>query len=335
IRYFIPSFGGKSYLAFKMLKAYHTVRIAVEFRALELSGLLLYNGQNRGKDFISLALLGGFVELRFNTGSGTGIITSKVRVEPGKWHQVVVNRNRRSGVLAVDGEPHVSGESPPGTDGLNLDTDLFIGGAPEDQMAVVAERTAATAGLRGCIRLLDVNNQLYDLREKGSDVLYGRGGGEGCHHGGICHAKEAEMFHCECLHTYTGPTCADERNPCDPSPCHVSATCLVLPEGGAMCACPMGREGDFCQLVTEQDHTMPFLPEFNGFSYLELSGLQTFVPDLDKMSMEVVFLAKNPSGMIFYNGQKTDGKGDFVSLALHDGYLEYRYDLGKGAAVLR
>lgn len=55
----------------------------------------------------------------------------------------------------------------------------------------------------------------------------------------------------------------------------------------------------------------------------------------NKMSMEVVFLAKNPSGMIFYNGQKTDGKGDFVSLALHEGHLEYRYDLGKGAAVLR
>lgn len=32
--------------------------------------------------------------------------------------------------------------------------------------------------------------------------------------------------------------------------------------------------------MTEQDHTMPFLPEFNGFSYLELNGLQTFVPDL-------------------------------------------------------
>ncbi|KFW85050.1 Agrin, partial [Manacus vitellinus] len=345
IRYFIPSFGGKSYLAFKMMKAYHTVRIAMEFRTLELGGLLLYNGQNRGKDFISLALVGGFVELRFNTGSGTGIITSKVRVEPGKWHQLVVNRNRRSGMLSVDGEPHVSGESPPGTDGLNLDTDLFIGGAPDDQMAVVADHTTATTGLKGCIRLLDVNNQMYDLREKGSDVLYGSGVGEcgndpchpnPCHHGGICHVKEAEMFHCECRHTYTGPTCADERNPCEPSPCHVSATCLVLPEGGALCACPMGREGDFCERVTEQDHTMPFLPEFNGFSYLELNGLQTFVPDLqEKMSMEVVFLAKNPNGMIFYNGQKTDGKGDFVSLALHDGYLEYRYDLGKGAAVLR
>lgn len=64
IRYFIPSFGGKSYLAFKMMKAYHTVRIAMEFRASDLSGLLLYNGQNRGKDFISLALVNGFVELR-------------------------------------------------------------------------------------------------------------------------------------------------------------------------------------------------------------------------------------------------------------------------------
>lgn len=65
IRYFIPSFGGKSYLAFKMMKAYHTVRIALEFRTVELSGLLLYNGQNRARDFISLALVNGFVELRW------------------------------------------------------------------------------------------------------------------------------------------------------------------------------------------------------------------------------------------------------------------------------
>lgn len=77
----------------------------------------------------------------------------------------------------------------------------------------MADHTAATSGLKGCIRLLDVNNQMYDLREKGSDVLYGSGVGEcgndpchpnPCHHGGICHVKEAEMFYCECLYTYTG-----------------------------------------------------------------------------------------------------------------------------------
>ncbi|XP_072011994.1 agrin isoform X5 [Engystomops pustulosus] len=345
VHYFIPGFGGKSYLAFKMMKAYHTVRIAMEFRSSEQNGLLLYNGQIRGKDFISLAVVNGFVELRFNTGSGTGIITSKVPVEPGKWHQLVVNRNRRSGMLSVDGETHVNGESPSGTDGLNLDTDLFIGGAPEDQINVVAERTSVSTGLKGCIRILDVNNQVYSLQEDGADVLYGSGVGEcgnnpcqpnPCHNGAVCQVKEAEMFHCQCLHGYTGPTCADERNPCDPNPCHVSATCLVLPEGGAKCECPMGREGEFCEKMSDQDLNLPFLPHFNGYSYLELKGLQTFATDItDKLSMEVVFLASNPSGLLFYNGQKTDGKGDFVSLALHDGHLEYRYDLGKGAAVIK
>ncbi|XP_053546438.1 agrin isoform X2 [Bombina bombina] len=345
IKYFIPGFGGKSYLAFKMMKAYHTVRIAMEFRSSEQNGLLLYNGQIRGKDFISLAVVNSFVELRFNTGSGTGIITSKVPIEPGKWHQLVVTRNRRSGMLSVDGETHVNGESPSGTDGLNLDTDLFIGGAPEDQISVVSERTSVSVGLKGCIRLLDVNNQVYNLQEEGEDVLYGSGVGEcgnnpcqpnPCHNGAICLVKEAEMFHCQCLHGYTGPTCADERNPCDPNPCHVSATCLVLPEGGAKCECPMGRGGEFCEKVMDQDLNVPFLPQFNGFSYLEMKGLQTFATDLqEKLAMEVIFLARSPNGLIFYNGQKTDGKGDFVSLALHDGHLEYRYDLGKGAAVIK
>jgi len=37
---------------------------------------------------------------------------------------------------------------------------------------------------------------------------------------------------------------------------------------------------------------MPFLPEFNGFSYLELNGLQTFVPDLQKVLRSVLPIAK-------------------------------------------
>uniref|UniRef100_H9H689 Agrin n=1 Tax=Monodelphis domestica TaxID=13616 RepID=H9H689_MONDO len=157
-----------------------------------------------------------------------------------------------------------------------------------------------------------------------------------CHHGATCQAREADMFHCQCPKGREGPTCADERNPCQPNPCQGAATCRVLPEGGAKCECPMGRGGQFCQTVTEQDPSRPFLPNFNGFSYLELKGLHTF-GDVrgEKMAMEVVFLAQSPRGGLFYNGQKTDGKGDFVSLALHGGHLEYRYDLGKGAAVIR
>lgn len=55
-------------------------------------------------------------------------------MQPGRWHHLVVTRNRRSAMLSVDSEGHIDGKSPAGTDGLNLDTDLFIGGVPEELM---------------------------------------------------------------------------------------------------------------------------------------------------------------------------------------------------------
>lgn len=66
----VPAFGGHSFLAFPTLRAYHTLRLALEFRALEPQGLLLYNGNARGKDFLGLALLGGRVQFRWVVGVG-------------------------------------------------------------------------------------------------------------------------------------------------------------------------------------------------------------------------------------------------------------------------
>lgn len=54
-----------------------------------------------------------------------------------------------------------------------------------------------------------------------------------------------------------------------------------------------------------------------------------------KLSMTVTLMANDSNGLIFYNGQKSDGKGDFISLSLNDGILEFRYDLGKGPATIR
>ncbi|XP_070824522.1 agrin isoform X6 [Chaetodon trifascialis] len=343
IKYFIPSFGGQSYLAFQTMSAYHTVRIAMEFRASEMTGILLYNGQDGKKDFISLALVNGRVELRFNTGSGTGTVVSKVQINQGRWHQLVVTRNRRNAMLSVDNEPHIEGESPRGTDGLNLDTDLFIGGVPEEMKADVRERTAVATGLVGCIRMLDVNNRVLNLQENGGDSLYGSGVGEcgnnpcqpnPCKNGAACQVKEAEMFHCKCSKGFWGPTCADVHDPCEPNRCHPSSQCQALPEGGYKCECPMGREGRHCEKVAERRGA--YMPQFNGDSYVELKGLHLYGHDLrQKVSMTVTLMATDSNGLIFYNGQKSDGKGDFISLSLNDGILEFRYDLGKGPATIR
>ncbi|KAF4018543.1 hypothetical protein G4228_009925 [Cervus hanglu yarkandensis] len=341
----VPAFGGHSFLAFPTLRAYHTLRLALEFRALEPQGLLLYNGNARGKDFLGLALLGGRVQFRFDTGSGPAVLTSSVPVQPGRWHRLELSRHWRQGTLSVDGETPVLGQSPSGTDGLNLDTDLFVGGVPEDQASTVLERTSVSVGLRGCIRLLDVNNQRLELSSWPESATRSSRVGEcgdhpclpnPCFGGAPCQALEAGRFHCQCPPGHFGPTCADEKDPCQPNPCHGAAPCRVLPQGEAKCECPHGREGSLCQTVSEPEDNQPFLADFSSFSYLELKGLHTFERDLgSKMALEVVFLARSPSGLLLYNGQKTDGKGDFVSLALHNGLLEFRYDLGKGAAVIR
>nr|XP_023651627.1 agrin-like isoform X4 [Paramormyrops kingsleyae] len=345
IKYFIPSFGGKSFLAFPTMKAYHTVRIAMEFRASEMTGLLLFNGQRGKKDFLSLALVSGRVQLRFNTGSGTGTVLSQVRVTPGRWHQLVVIRTRRQAVLSVDGEQSVEGSSPAGTEGLNLDTDLFIGGVSEKLLQDVKEKTSVSSGLVGCVRTLDINNMVYDLQDDGQQVLHSSAVtqcGETpclpnpCRNSATCQVREADTFHCRCPGGFSGPTCAETLNPCDPNKCHPSSQCQVLPEGKYKCQCPVGREGTHCERELISNKSVHYIPFFSGNSYLELKGLHTFGSDLqNKVSMTVVFLANDSNGMIFYNGQKTDGKGDFISLSLNDGTLEFRYDLGKGPAVIR
>ncbi|KAM4563523.1 agrin isoform 3-T3 [Odontesthes bonariensis] len=343
IKYFIPSFDGESYLTFPKMTAYHTVRIAMEFRASDMNGLLLFNGQLRKKDFISLALVNGSVELRFNTGSGTGTLVSKVKISQGGWHQLVVTRSRRSANLSVDNEKHVRGESPQGTEGLNLDTDLFIGGVTKELKKDVKERTGVDKGLTGCIRMLDVNNRMLNLQEQGGDRLNGSRVVEcsnnpcepnPCKHGAQCQVREAERFHCKCSKGFWGPTCADVHDPCVPSKCHVTSQCQALPEGGYKCECPMGREGKHCEKVVERRGA--YMPQFNGNSYLQLKGLHLYGHELhQKLSMTIVFMANNSNGLIFYNGQKSDGKGDFISLSLNNRILEFRYDLGKGPAIIR
>ena len=55
------------------------------------------------------------------------------------------------------------------------------------------------------------------------------------------------------------------------------------------------------------------------------------------MFTEITMIIKptKPNGLFLYNGQKMDRTGDFISLNLVNGYVEFRFDLGSGAAVIR
>ena len=61
------------------------------------SGLLLYNDQYRGGgDFVSLGLVDGRIEFRFNVGSGPVAITSD-EVDLHVWHTLRFRKDRNTG----------------------------------------------------------------------------------------------------------------------------------------------------------------------------------------------------------------------------------------------
>lgn len=77
------------------------------------------------------------------------------------------------------------------------------------------------------------------------------------------------------------------------------------------------------------------MPSFPGRSYLSYpaSGHQAYYSDF---TISIVLKPRKDTGLILYNGQHIDGsRGDYVSLALRKGFVEFTFDCGSGAAVLR
>ena len=69
-----PSLSGTdSYLALPALtNTHHELRLDVEFKPLAPDGVLLFSGGKSGpvEDFVSLAMVGGHLEFRYELGSG-------------------------------------------------------------------------------------------------------------------------------------------------------------------------------------------------------------------------------------------------------------------------
>lgn len=65
--------GTGSYLALPALtNTHHELRLDVEFKPLAPDGILLFSGGKSGpvEDFVSLAMVGGHLEFRYELGSG-------------------------------------------------------------------------------------------------------------------------------------------------------------------------------------------------------------------------------------------------------------------------
>uniref|UniRef100_A0A8C7ZJJ1 Neurexin 2 n=1 Tax=Oryzias sinensis TaxID=183150 RepID=A0A8C7ZJJ1_9TELE len=224
--------------AFLTLPRWNTKKtgaISFDFRTSEPSGLLLFShGSLHGAqpdrkpraDFFAVELLDGFLYLVMDMGSGSiKVKASDKRLDNGEWCHVDFQRRGRSGFISVNSQniPFTANE---GSEILDLDGDMFLGGLPEERQSLILPPEVWTAslglGFVGCVRDLFIDGQsrnLWRLAEvqiaagvssfctKETHVRCSR---DTCANGGHC--REGWNRHiCDCSGTgYLGPSCGKE-----------------------------------------------------------------------------------------------------------------------------
>lgn len=83
----------------------------------------------------------------------------------------------------------------------------------------------------------------------------------------------------------------------------------------------------FCAVPTGEKATTAMTPSFNGKSFIVLRNWdqQQRGAGSQELTIDIEFRPSTTSGILLYGAQQEDGRGDFVSLALNDGRVEFRW----------
>ncbi|XP_078111883.1 basement membrane-specific heparan sulfate proteoglycan core protein isoform X4 [Sander vitreus] len=329
-----------SFLTLPTIKnAYKAFSIKINFRPDNVDGLILYagmilyNGQRRttGADFISLGLVGGRLEFRFDVGSGMASIRDPNPVKLGEFHTVELYRNHTLGYIIVDGGEPINGSSQGKFQGLDLNEELHVGGYPN--YTVLAKTAGIKTGFVGCIRQLVIQGEeviFKDLDRSSTGVTNcPTCKDHPCQNGGKCEDSEASLYKCGCPRGFTGSNCQHHSSlHCHSEACGPDATCINRQNGlGYDCRCHLGKFGNKCM-----DGELVTTPLFDGEeSYIAYPPLTNVHDDL---RVELEFKPLERDGLMFFCGGKKMKVEDFVAISMVEGHVEFRFELGTGQAVL-
>uniref|UniRef100_A0A4W5LX12 Laminin G domain-containing protein n=1 Tax=Hucho hucho TaxID=62062 RepID=A0A4W5LX12_9TELE len=121
-------------------------------------------------DFFCVSLTSGFVQLRYNLGSGTNVLQSTNRVDTsgGTWHTVRAGRTGHQGYLVLDGLEVKQNDTEGGMSTLDVATDLFVGGVSDLSLISTFSVEDEPVGFTGGVRELVLNGNDFDLTETGA-----------------------------------------------------------------------------------------------------------------------------------------------------------------------
>ncbi|XP_037339550.2 pikachurin [Pungitius pungitius] len=284
----------QSYLSF--------MEFELTFQPLKPDGTLLYTEDAGSGDFLAINLVDGYVEFRFDCGSGGATIRSDEKISLETWHELRVSRTAKSGILQVDSQRTMEGIAEGAFTQINCSSPLYIGGVPEYDKT---KRTATVIKpFTGIIQKLILNDRTVP-------ITTGSAGGFNL---------------------------ANSAHPCVESPCANGGTCRPKWDSYE-CDCPLGYDGRHCQkecgnyclnTVTEAIE----IPQFIGRSYLTYDNrdiLKRVSGSRTNLFMRFKSTAKD--GLLLWRGDSPmRPNSDFLSMGLQDGALIFSYNLGSGTA---
>ncbi|XP_038218140.1 pikachurin [Zerene cesonia] len=159
-----PRFSGTSWLALHALRgAYKRVRLRIRVRPERARGVLLLTGEHDdlSGDYLALVLRNGHVELRFDCGSGAGVLRSPEPVRLGRWNTIAVYRHRWDAWLRLNAGKRVRGRSKGLFSRMTFREPVWVGGA--GNTTGLQNKLGLTEGLLGCVDFLRINGDTYRL----------------------------------------------------------------------------------------------------------------------------------------------------------------------------
>nr|XP_012147088.1 PREDICTED: laminin subunit alpha-2 isoform X4 [Megachile rotundata]XP_012147089.1 PREDICTED: laminin subunit alpha-2 isoform X4 [Megachile rotundata] len=133
--------------------------IEFDFRTYYPNGLLFITPSNKPKHYLMVVIRDGQLLLLVKSKQKKEILF-KTPFNDGNWHHVVISHNERKLTLLVDAQTPRTIKVPRK---IGLETMMYIGGLPESGTAIPEQVVVKLETLKGCIRGLKVNGNVYDM----------------------------------------------------------------------------------------------------------------------------------------------------------------------------
>ncbi|XP_053142522.1 protein eyes shut homolog [Hemicordylus capensis] len=327
-----------SWMSFDSFNIRRKVHIQLQFRPLSTEGILFYTAQHlspRSGDFLSISLVNGYVQLRYNLGDRTVILQTfqNIDIASNMWYLIKAGRVGNEGYLELDGI-NITQKASNGMTALDTHTDFYVGGVSAlnlvNSMAIENEPT----GFTGCIREVLVNNKELKLTEKeakgGSNIGDCDGtpcGYSVCKNNGKCKVENSR-FSCLCSKHWMGKIC-EQSIYCVHNRCLHGGICI--PDHilfSYTCACRLGWSGRHCEKQISF-----FTAGFTGNSFIKYRDPNYKKRDLRFTRISFNFTTIQSEGLVIWLGKAENEDNDFLAAGLANGMLKVIVNLGERISV--